>query len=202
MEKLIKFGIVISIVLCVIFLNVSTYASTNNTDSPSVKSETIVNDIGNDQIQVTLKLSDFENMGEGINAFTGFLKFNTDELEFIEFRNVENWNIPIFKISENEIKIVSTSNKFLKEDGGIFEAVFNKIEDKDKYDIEISNLELAAKVNDKIIKVLANDKTTAETTEKTDKNNNLLNIITVCGAIIIVVIVIIFVIFKRNKGGK
>lgn len=202
MKKIIKFGIIISIVLCIISISAITYATTNNTDSPYVKSETIVNDIENNQIQVTLKLSNFANVGEGINAYTGFMKFNANELEFVEFINVSNWNNPTYKISGNEMKVVSTSNKFLKEDGVIFKAVFNKKVNKDKYDIEISNLELAAKVNDKTIKVLANAQTT-ENIEHTEKVNekNPQKVIVIC-SIVIVVIAVAFVIFKRNKGGK
>lgn len=202
MKKITKFGIIISIVFYIISLSVGTFASTNNIDSPYVKSETIVNDIGNNQIQVTLKLSDFANIGEGINAYTGFMKFNTNELEFVEFMNVNNWNNPTYKISGNEIKIVSTSNKFLKEDSEIFKAVFNKKVNKDKYDIEISNLELAAKVNDKTIKVPANTQTTEniEYTEKVDKKNPQ-KVIVIC-SIVIVAIAVAFVIFKRNKGEK
>ena len=202
MKKITKFGIIISIVFYIISLSVGTFASTNNIDSPYVKSETIVNDIGNNQIQVTLKLSDFANIGEGINAYTGFMKFNTNELEFVEFINVNNWNNPTYKISGNEIKIVSTSNKFLKEDSEIFKAVFNKKVNKDKYDIEISNLELAAKVNDKTIKVPANTQTTEniEYTEKVDKKNPQ-KVIVIC-SIVIVAIAVAFVIFKRNKGEK
>lgn len=201
MKKIIKFGIIICIVLCIISINAITYASTNNIDSPYIKSETIVNDIGN-QIQVTLKLSDFANIGEGINAYTGFMKFNANELEFVEFTNVNNWNNPTYKISGNEMKIVSTSNKFLKEDSVIFKAVFNKKVNKDTYDIEISNLELAAKVNDKTIKVLANAQITEniEHTAKVDEKNPQ-NVIVIC-FIVIVVIAVAFVIFKRNKGEK
>ena len=202
MKKITKFGIIISIVFYIISLSVGTFASTNNIDSPYVKSETIVNDIGNNQIQVTLKLSDFANIGEGINAYTGFMKFNSNDLEFVEFMNVNNWNNPTYKISGNEMKIVSTSNKFIKEDSEIFKAVFNKKVNKDKYDIEISNLELAAKVNDKTIKVPANTQTTEniEYTEKVDKKNPQ-KVIVIC-SIVIVAIAVAFVIFKRNKGEK
>lgn len=202
MKKITKFGIIISIVFYIISLSVGTFASTNNIDSPYVKSETIINDIGNNQIQVTLKLSNFANIGEGINAYTGFMKFNTNDLEFVEFMNVNNWNNPTYKISGNEMKIVSTSNKFLKEDSEIFKAVFNKKVNKDKYDIEISNLELAAKVNDKTIKVPANTQTTEniEYTEKVDKKNPQ-KVIVIC-SIVIVAIAVAFVIFKRNKGEK
>ena len=55
MKKIIKFGIIISIVLCIISISAITYATTNNTDSPYVKSETIVNDIENNQKNTNYK---------------------------------------------------------------------------------------------------------------------------------------------------
>lgn len=201
MKKLLKIGIIINIVLLIIFANISTYASTVDTTNSSAKSEILIDNVGENQIQVTVSINNLVNIGEGINAYVGILDFNSNELEFVEFKNVNNWNNPSYKILDNQIKVVSTSNKFLKEDSTIFQIIFNKKVSKDSYNIQISKLELAAKVNNETIKVMTNTENTKEDITSVVSNNSQTMIIIIC-LIIIALIVIIYIILKKFKGGK
>lgn len=197
MKKIIKFGIILSVVLIVIAANISIYAAAENTNIPSAKTEITINNIEESQIQVTVGLSDLTNIGEGVNAYTGILEYNSDELEFVKFINVNNWNNPTYKILDNEIKVVSTSNKFLKEDNIVFKAVFNKKVNKNTYNVQMSKLELAAKINNETLKVVAN----TENIKNIEPANNSMKIL-MSVIVVAVILVIIFIISKKNKGGK
>ena len=197
MKKIIKFGIILSIVLILISANISIYAAAENTNIPSAKTEIIINNIEENQIQVTVGLSDLTNIGEGVNAYAGILAYNSDELELVEFINVNNWNNPTYKILDNEIKVVSTSNKFLKEENILFEAVFNKKVNKNTYDVHMSKLELAAKINNETLKVVAN----AENIKNTELANTSMKIL-ISVIFVVIILVVIYIISKKNKGGK
>lgn len=200
MKRIIKVGIISSVIFLMLFANISIYATTENSNNPSAKKEIVIDYVGENQIQITVSLKHLLGIGEGINAYTGVLKFNPNELEFVNFINVNSWNNPTYKISDNELKVVSTSNEFIKEENIIFKAVFYKKVTKDSYDVQISDLELAAKVNGKTLKVIANDNSTEEVEIIATKDSPMM-IIIVC-FIIIVAIAIIYIVSKKFKEEK
>lgn len=198
MKRILNIGIILSIVFLIFFTNKSIYATTENSNTPSAKKEIVIDNVGENQIQVTVKLNELTNIGEGVNAYTGILEYNSDELEFVEFINVNNWNNPTYKILDNEIKVVSTSNEFLKEDNIIFKAIFNKKVNKNAYDVQMSKLELAAKINNETLKVDVN----TENIKDIETVNNSMKIVMSMIVVAVIILLVIFIIYKKNKGGK
>ena len=152
MKKIIK--IIFNIILFII-LNSNVYAS-----SIGIKMDISQKEISQDEIQVQVSIANLEEIEEGINAYSGELNFNKDELELVEINSEEGWNMPIYnkeKSADGKIKIVATANQFVK-DKKIFNVIFYKKSKKSDYNIQINDLEVATKIDGQTVKLTSEEK--------------------------------------------
>ena len=193
MKKIIK--IIFNIILFII-LNSNVYAS-----SIGIKMDISQKEISQDEIQVQVSIANLEEIEEGINAYSGELNFNNDELELVEINSEEGWNMPIYnkeKSADGKIKIVATANQFVK-DKKIFNVIFYKKSKKSDYNIQINDLEVATKIDGQTVKLTSEEK--QEKTEniilqnemnKKDKNSiwKILLLIFCIGLLLILLLII------------
>mgnify|MGYP000481246943 CR=1 FL=1 len=193
MKKIIK--IIFNIILFII-LNSNVYAS-----SIGIKMDISQKEISQDEIQVQVSIANLEEIEEGINAYSGELNFNKDELELVEINSEEGWNMPIYnkeKSADGKIKIVATANQFVK-DKKIFNVIFYKKSKKSDYNIQINDLEVATKIDGQTVKLTSEEK--QEKTEniilqnemnKKDKNSiwKILLLIFCIGLLLILLLII------------
>lgn len=193
MKKIIK--IIFNIILFII-LNSNVYAS-----SIGIKMDISQKEISQDEIQVQVSIANLEEIEEGINAYSGELNFNKDELELVEINSEEGWNMPIYnkeKSADGKIKIVATANQFVK-DKKIFNVIFYKKSKKSYYNIQINDLEVATKIDGQTVKLTSEEK--QEKTEniilqnemnKKDKNSiwKILLLIFCIGLLLILLLII------------
>ena len=193
MKKIIK--IIFNIILFII-LNSNVYAS-----SIGIKMDISQKEISQDEIQVQVSIANLEEIEEGINAYSGELNFNKDELELVEINSEEGWNMPIYnkeKSADGKIKIVATENQFVK-DKKIFNVIFYKKSKKSDYNIQINDLEVATKIDGQTVKLTSEEK--QEKTEniilqnemnKKDKNSiwKILLLIFCIGLLLILLLII------------
>ncbi len=193
MKKIIK--IIFNIILFII-LNSNVYAS-----SIGIKMDISQKEISQDEIQVQVSIANLEEIEEGINAYSGELNFNKDELELVEINSEESWNMPIYnkeKSADGKIKIVATANQFVK-DKKIFNVIFYKKSKKSDYNIQINDLEVATKIDGQTVKLTSEEK--QEKTEniilqnemnKKDKNSiwKILLLIFCIGLLLILLLII------------
>lgn len=158
-------------------------------------------EISQDEIQVQVSIANLEEIEEGINAYSGELNFNKDELELVEINSEEGWNMPIYnkeKSADGKIKIVATANQFVK-DKKIFNVIFYKKSKKSDYNIQINDLEVATKIDGQTVKLTSEEK--QEKTEniilqnemnKKDKNSiwKILLLIFCIGLLLILLLII------------
>lgn len=193
MKKIIK--IIFNIILFII-LNSNVYAS-----SIRIKMDISQKEISQNEIQVQVSIANLEEIEEGINAYSGELNFNKDELELVEINSEEGWNMPIYnkeKSADGKIKIVATANQFVK-DKKIFNVIFYKKSKKSDYNIQINDLEVATKIDGQTVKLTSEEK--QEKTEniilqnemnKKDKNSiwKILLLIFCIGLLLILLLII------------
>ena len=185
MKKIIK--IIFNIILFII-LNSNVYAS-----SIGIKMDISQKEISQDEIQVQVSIANLEEIEEGINAYSGELNFNKDELELVEINSEEGWNMPIYnkeKSADGKIKIVAKK---------IFNVIFYKKSKKSDYNIQINDLEVATKIDGQTVKLTSEEK--QEKTEniilqnemnKKDKNSiwKILLLIFCIGLLLILLLII------------
>ena len=217
MKKIINTIIFLSAI--VFFMDYSSYGA-----SSTVKTNIKKTELKENKIQAEISISDLENVGEGINAYSGELIFDSDQLTLVDVKGTELWNIPVYngnKTSEGILKVVSTSNEFTKKEEQIFIATFEKRRtniSSDDIKFEFRNCEVAAKINGETVKIAENDKIEdstsikSETTSmiedsKKEKNSkkSLWGVIGIVDSILIFtigILVIGFGVYRKNKGGK
>ena len=171
------------------------------------------------KIQVEVSISQMESVGEGINAYSGELSFDSDKLSLVKIEGINGWKTPSYseeKAKNGKTKVVSTSNNFINIPGTIFIATFEKKTDGDIEQIVFNNFEAAAKINGETIKMAENSakdnnemiqqsKKIDEYEKKETLNKKIWVIIGGIAAICLLAIGLLslgFGIYKKNKGGK
>lgn len=139
------------IIIVVVLLNSYTYATNSKiTTTLNQKEE------NDGTIQVEVNILEMENIGEGINAYSGQLSFNTNQLTLMKLEGVNNWNTPLYNeesAKKGNTKIVATSNNFTKNIGTIFVATFEKKTNVVVDKVEFNDFEVASKIDGKTVKV-------------------------------------------------
>ena len=111
MTKKIKFINIIIMSIMVIMFQTPIFAN-----ETTVK--TSINQVDEDnRIKVEVSIQTLENIGEGINAYSGILKFNSKELNLIDIKSEGIWNTPVYNketIETGEVKVVATTNHLLQ----------------------------------------------------------------------------------------
>lgn len=218
--KNIKYISIITIsIIILLFMNLNVYAlETRQIEMPEIRISIEQKELQDNKLQVDINIAVMENIEDGINAYSGELNFNSEELEIVEMKGTEKWNSPTYgnkTLQEGKTKIVSTSNQFLKEEGPIFSVIFKKKIDKSNYDIKFINFEVAAKINDETVKVKENIQTSDIVEEEMTENNiqpeledtNKQKVGTIIAPIVVIVLLIIGILsigfgIYRKKGGK
>lgn len=204
MKKLLQYGITIAIILFMMPLNIYSYANENETQNPSVKYEIESQNLDNNQLEVLVKLTDLKNIGEGVNALTANIAFDSENLEFTKFEQVDNWNMPVSKVNGNTIKIATTSSNFIDKENTAIKVIFNKKNNKDNYEVKISDLELAAKVDGNTVKVVATNvsettNTNTNTSKSSDQNIDASKLVAIVGIIAIILIICCLIFTGKKK---
>lgn len=211
MKKIVNIITMILIIILCSLININVYATDAN-----VKTEIQQQTIEENQLEVVVSMSELENIGQGINAYSGILNFDTDELEFVSISNGENWNNPVYneeEIENGKLKVVATSNDFINQGGVLFTLTFNIKQVKEEYNINFEEFEVAAKIDGETVKVsegsIAENTETAipetnnsqnnDNAETKQINNTNLVIAIICGVIIILVLIFGFWSSKKNK---
>ena len=99
------------IVVCFILLSTNVYA-TDNTNI-SIKTELTKSKTEDNSLEVKLSIT-MNNMPEGTNAYTGKIKYNTEQLKLIEVKGLNDWNTPTYKDNSGEVKKAGTKSIFKK----------------------------------------------------------------------------------------
>ena len=214
MKKIVNIITMILIIILCSLININVYATDAN-----VKTEIQQQTIEENQLEVVVSMSELENIGQGINAYSGILNFDTDELEFVSISNGENWNNPVYneeEIENGKLKVVATSNDFINQGGVLFTLTFNIKQVKEEYNINFEEFEVAAKIDGETVKVsegsIAENTETAipetnnsqnnDNAETKQINNTNLVIAIICGVIIILVLIFGFWSSKKNGSVK
>ena len=178
MKKIVNIITMILIIILCSLININVYATDAN-----VKTEIQQQTIEENQLEVVVSMSELENIGQGINAYSGILNFDTDELEFVSISNGENWNNPVYneeEIENGKLKVVATSNDFINQGGVLFTLTFNIKQVKEEYNINFEEFEVAAKIDGETVKVsegsIAENTETAIPETNNSQNNDLMNL--------------------------
>lgn len=165
----------------------------------------------NKTVEVNVTISEMSGI-DGINAYSGELIFNPKQLELVRIEGTNIWNEPSYNEKnaiEGKTKVVSTSNQFTKEYGTLFTAVFNKKSNNEVDEVKFSNIEVAAKVNEKTVKVnedteLDKEKIIENELNYNANNNKKVKVIIIGAVIVICLLAICTFIFcrKNRRGGK
>lgn len=143
MKKIISFSIAIILILASF---TKSYASSGHytvelkTQNSTVKA--------GDNFDVYIYVSNFNDVGEGVDTATGTLKFDNTALEFISCSAENSWPVPSTNISnENEIVFESTGREnTIKENGNILKFTFKVLDSATTGTtavIELTKLDLA-----------------------------------------------------------
>ena len=92
----------------------------------------------NKEVIVTIDIKDFQNIGDGINAYILTINFDKNKLAFIKAEGLNGWNSPTYNgnnIESGKIKLVATRSNFSKQTGEIL-----KVTLKTKDNVIVSDL--------------------------------------------------------------
>lgn len=92
----------------------------------------------NNEVIVTIAIKDFQNIGDGINAYILTINFDKNKLAFVKAEGLNGWNSPTYNgnnLENGKIKFVATRSNFSKETGEIL-----KITLKTKDNVIVSDL--------------------------------------------------------------
>lgn len=170
----------------------SSYATTVATVEATVNYKNL--DVNN-EIFVTINIKEFQDIGDGINAYILTLNFDNDKLEFAKAEGLNGWNSPTYNsndLGNGKIKFVATRSNFSKETGEILKITLktkNNITSSDLNQISFKEVSFANKLNgntqklqvENIVLKLNNnnqqesqkqENTTEQQTEKSNKNSD------------------------------
>lgn len=207
-----KIELISSIIMSIIIISISVRVYANNSNIVTSLQQ---QELENDKVQIEVYISDIMNVGEGINAYSGVLNFNSEELTLVDIKGEGDWNTPTYNKNTGDkgmTKIVCTSNQFNTNKGALFIAVFDKKVQKQNYDVTFTEFEAAAKVDGKTIKVKentqkegsanlvqnSNNVTESHNTESTSNNKMYIAF----GIIIIAIIVVFALKLRRDNENK
>ena len=203
------------VVMCMAILLILLVSGISYAANPVFKTTLSKKKLNNTEIEVEVSVSKLENIGNGFNAYSGELVFNSKELSLISLKGTNEWNTPTYnveKAKDGKTKVVATSNQFVKNTGSIFVATFKNISgaDLDSINIEFKNAEIAAKINGETIKINEiKDVTTGESASEkqasviVDDNANAISLQPVIiGLTVLLIVVIILAVISKKKGGE
>ena len=214
MKKLFK----ILIILLTILILFSTFKTANvYAASASVETKLEEKVVEGNKLELSINIYKLNNAGDGINAYSGVLSFDTDKLELVEIQNGTDWNSPVYnkeKAKEGNVKITATSNQFINRETELCKAIFNIKEMTETYNVNLEKFETAAKIDGKTVKIVednieqTNDITnsiqTNTTTGETNTNTNdfrmILVITVLCALILVAILWLGFYLYKKNKN--
>ena len=214
MKKLFNILIISLTILALffIFVNNNVYAT-----SASVETKLEEQVVEGDKLEISINISKLNNAGDGINAYSGTLSFDTNELEFVEIQNGEGWNSPVYNeegTKEGNVKITATSNQFINQETELCKVIFNIKENKDTYDVNFKEFEAAAKIDGKTVKVTDDNVQETDNTSSTSKTNTaieetntetnnfsmILGMTVLCALILVAILWLGFYVYKKNKN--
>ena len=214
MKKLFNI-LIISLTILALFL----VLGNNNVYATSASIETKLEEqvIEGDKLEISINISKLNNAGDGINAYSGTLSFDTNELEFVEIQNGEGWNSPVYNeegTKEGNVKIAATSNQFINQETELCKVIFNIKEKKDTYDVNFKEFETAAKIDGKTVKVTDDNVQETDNTSSTSKTNTaieetntetnnfsmILGMTVLCALILVAILWLGFYVYKKNKN--
>ena len=214
MKKLFNI-LIISLTILALFL----VLGNNNVYATSASIETKLEEqvIEGDKLEISINVSKLNNAGEGINAYSGILSFDINELEFVEIQNGEGWNSPVYNeegTKEGNVKITATSNQFINQETELCKVIFNIKENKDTYDVNFKEFEAAAKIDGKTVKVTEDNVQETDNTSSTSKTNTaieetntetnnfsmILGMTVLCALILVAILWLGFYVYKKNKN--
>lgn len=214
MKKLFNILIISLTILALffIFVNNNVYAT-----SASVETKLEEQVVEGDKLEISINISKLNNAGDGINAYSGTLSFDTNELEFVEIQNGEGWNSPVYNeegTKEGNVKIAATSNQFINQETELCKVIFNIKENKDTYDVNFKEFEAAAKIDGKTVKVTDDNVQETDNTSSTSKTNTaieetntetnnfsmILGMTVLCALILVAILWLGFYVYKKNKN--
>ena len=120
MEKLKKISLMIFLIILLGSINNIILANESGINEiPYIESKIETKEVENEELEVTLTINNFKNIGDGVNAYTGILYYDNSELELEKVISDGDWNSPTYKVMENNkgAKIVGTSSEFLNKEG-------------------------------------------------------------------------------------
>ena len=195
----------ISIVAIVILvLNCYCYAV-----SPTIATTLNQKETNDEEVQVEVSISEMENIDEGVNAYSGILKFNSEQLTLVGIEGQDSWNTPTYNEDNAEkggTKVIATSNQFTKETGPIFVATFEKKSAGNIDKVQFEDFEVAAKVNGVTSKIT--EKSEIQPTQDVSIKDKTLNSWVILGILVALVLLIFGLLFigfgnyRKNKGGE
>ena len=214
MKKLFNI-LIISLTILALFL----VLGNNNVYATSASVETKLEEqvVEGDKLEISINISKLNNAGDGINAYSGTLSFDTNELEFVEIQNGEGWNSPVYNeegTKEGNVKITATSNQFINQETELCKVIFNIKENKDTYDVNFKEFEAAAKIDGKTVKVTEDNVQETDNTSSTSKTNTaieetntetnnfsmILGMTVLCALILVAILWLGFYVYKKNKN--
>lgn len=208
-----KFIRIFAVFLCALQINYVFAVTMINANFKIDK--TVINQ--NDEIKLTLELNEFQDIGEGINAFIGTLNFDSEKFEVINIEGGNSWNNPIFNkntLNEGKTKIAMTKNDFSSEEGDILEITLKAKKDINDYtELNIEDMSVAVKINGNTKKININNKKIAlnekevvkNVSEKEQIKSNNQGIIIWCVVVCLIFLIFIATIvrfFCFRKGGN
>ncbi len=224
MKKKLGIFIILLLSICVFHISSNAQSFTLETDPK----EKIVEP--GELVEIKLSVRDITDIDEGINTLVGYMEYEEDFFESMEFSGANKWNVTYNDAKKNKLygkfAITTLQNGILEEEqiatvnlklkgnlpDGETEIKFKSLTSSDGYN-SISE-------EDRIVKLIIKNPTEEikeekpkkepianKTEEKVDKPQNIItgdNIFLYIGIISIVVVVnsIIFVVLKNNKNNK
>ena len=208
MEKFKKISLMFFLIILLGSINNIILANESGiNETPYIESKIETKEVENEELEVTLTINNFKNIGDGVNAYTGILYYDNSELELEKVISDGVWNAPTYKVMENNkgAKIVGTSSEFLNKEGKVFTAIFKIKANKENYNIKFEKFEFAYKIDGTIQKVElsnANNKNDVKTENKNKSNKIIKQIVIILSIVLLIVVVITIISEVKTKGAK
>ncbi len=128
------------------------------------------------EFTVTASIDTLTDVGEGLLAIGGKLKFDTSMLEFVNgtLLGSENWNLSQENYNIENFKFITDSNKYIKEPGEVFTIKFKVKDDAipgETTSIQLTDLEGSAGIKDAEENIVPTNATASSTQISVDITN-------------------------------
>lgn len=113
----------------------------------------------NNEIFITIDIKEFQDIGDGINAYILTLNFDNNKLEFVKAEGLNGWNSPTYNgndLENGKIKFVATRSNFFKETGEILKITLktkSNLTSSDLNQISFEEVSFANRLNGNIQKL-------------------------------------------------